>query len=521
MTIARPASSLRGLLLLALLGPCPAAAQAQAQRQPPSAPTAASVAQALATITGEDIRRRVGVIAADSMRGRMTPSPELEETAAWIASEFRAFGLEPAGDAGGFLQRFSLRTLVLDPAGSTATVGGSELRFGRDVAPAFAYVLPNGRREGPLWVVSGTASAAWPEGLSLKGAHVLLVPPVRADVGTPAVIALIRAVLAAEPLGIWIANDRPDRDWAYAANTELRRQHVQVGDLDTLAVLSVRDQVLAPILAAAGMDLGDLRARAGAPVRWDDARRLVVSLDARVNTVSDASAPNVVGILRGSDPVLRDEFVVYSAHMDHIGVGDPVAGDSINNGADDDASGTSTVVELAQAFSSLPVRPRRSIIFLTVSGEEEGLWGSSWFTTHPPVPIERMVADLNIDMVGRNWPDTIVAIGREHSDLGATLAQVNARHPELGMTAIDDPWPAERFYQRSDHYNFARRGVPILFFFSGTHEDYHRPSDEVARIDAEKTARIGKLLFLLGLEVADRTVRPQWDPASRASIVGR
>ena len=517
MNTVRSISILCGRLSLSFVGPRPAAAQAQA----PAVALPPSIAQALATISGEDIRRRVGVIAADSMRGRATPSPELEKTAAWIASEFRSFGLEPAGDAGGFLQRYSLRTRVLDPASSTAKVGGIDLRFGRDVAPAFTYRLPSGRREGPLRVVSGTASSAWPQGLSLEGAWVLLVPPRRADVGPPAVIALVRAVLAAQPLGIWIASDRPDREWALAANTELRRRHVEVGEPDTVAVLWVRDQVIEPILAAAGMDLAALRARGNSAVRWDDARGITASLDARVNLLVDASAPNVVGILRGSDPVLREEFVVFSAHMDHVGVGAPVAGDSIYNGADDDASGTSTVVELAQAFASLPVRPRRSLIFLTVSGEERGLWGSDWFTGHPPVPIERMVADLNIDMVGRNWRDTIVAIGREHSDLGVTLAEVNARHPELGMTAIDDLWPAERFYVRSDHYNFARRGVPILFFFNGTHADYHRPSDEVEKIDAEKTARIGRLLFLLGLEVADRTARPRWDPLSRASIVGR
>ena len=131
-----------------------------------------------------------------------------------------------------------------------------------------------------------------------------------------------------------------------------------------------------------------------------------------------------------------------------------------------------------------------------------------------------MVANLNIDMVGRNWTDTIVAIGKEHSDLGEALAAVNAEHPELGMTAIDDPWPEERFYMRSDHYNFARRGVPILFFFNGTHEDYHEPSDEPDKIDAEKTARIGRLIFHLGLEVANRTERPRWNPESYRAIVG-
>jgi Zn-dependent M28 family amino/carboxypeptidase len=122
-------------------------------------------------------------------------------------------------------------------------------------------------------------------------------------------------------------------------------------------------------------------------------------------------------------------------------------------------------------------------------------------------------------MVGRNWPDTIVVIGKEHSDLGATLARVNAAHPELGMAAIDDLWPEENFYYRSDHFNFARVGVPVLFFFNGTHDDYHRPSDEPELIDAEKASRIAKLVFYLGLEVASAERRPQWNAESYRRIV--
>jgi len=232
------------------------------------------------------------------------------------------------------------------------------------------------------------------------------------------------------------------------------------------------------------------------------------------------SAPNVAGILEGSDPLLKEEYVVFSAHMDHVGIGTPNAeGDSINNGADDDASGTTAVLEIAEAFASLPTKPKRSMIFVLVSGEEKGLWGSAYFAENPPVPIDRMVADLNVDMVGRNWPDTIVAIGMEHSDLGETLLLVNEAHPEIGMTAIDDIWPEERFYFRSDHYNFAQRGVPVLFFFNGTHEDYHGRDDEVDRIDVEKAARISQLIFYLGYELASRPDRPRWDPESRLEIV--
>ena len=201
--------------------------------------------------------------------------------------------------------------------------------------------------------------------------------------------------------------------------------------------------------------------------------------------------------------------------------GQAVDGDSIYNGADDDASGTTAVLEIAEAYASLAIKPKRSMIFLLVSGEEKGLWGSAYFAANPPVPIDRMVADLNVDMVGRNWPDTIVAIGMDYSDLGETLRLVNGAHPELGMIAIDDIWPEERFFFRSDHYNFARQGVPILFFINGTHEDYHGRDDEVDRIDVDKATRISQLIFYLGYELASRPESPRWDPARRREVVSR
>jgi Zn-dependent M28 family amino/carboxypeptidase len=229
------------------------------------------------------------------------------------------------------------------------------------------------------------------------------------------------------------------------------------------------------------------------------------------------SAPNSVGILPGTDPALRDEYVVISAHMDHVGVNSAHPKDSIWNGADDDASGTAGVLALAEAFATAP--PRRSIIFLTVSGEEHGLWGSMWFVTTPPVPITRIVANLNLDMIGRNWKDSIVVIGLEHSDLGATVAKVNAVHPELGITAMRDPWPQESFFTRSDHYNFARRGVPALFFFNGVHADYHQPGDSPDKIDAEKESRVVRLIYHIGAAIANAPSRPKWDPESYKKIV--
>jgi Zn-dependent M28 family amino/carboxypeptidase len=280
--------------------------------------------------------------------------------------------------------------------------------------------------------------------------------------------------------------------------------------------VQVRAGAVANALTAAGVDLSAARG-GGTPVSRD-LPALDVTLDLKDIVTSALSAPNTVGVLPGSDPVLKNEYLVYSAHMDHIGITRGRA-DSINNGADDDASGTAGVIELAEAFSRPGARPKRSIIFLTVSGEEKGLWGSDFFASNPPVPIKQIVADINIDMIGRNWPDTVVAIGKEHSDLGTTLNRVNAAHPELGMTAIDDRWPEERFYFRSDHYNFARKGVPILFFFSGVHEDYHEVTDSPEKINSEKEARILRLLFYLGQEIANAPKRPEWKRESYEEIV--
>jgi hypothetical protein len=219
-----------------------------------------------------------------------------------------------------------------------------------------------------------------------------------------------------------------------------------------------------------------------------------------------------------SRPGAADEYIVFRQHGPRRH--QPSAGpDSIFNGADDDASGTAGVLELAEAYSRSGSRPKRSLIFLTVSGEERGLWGSEHFVQNAPVPVRQIVANINLDMIGRNWRDTIAVIGREHSDLGATLARVNAEHPELGMTAIDDIWPQENFYFRSDHYNFAKLGVPILFFFNGTHQDYHGPGDSPERIDAEKEARLLRLIYYLGLEVGNAAERPRWNEESYRKIV--
>ncbi len=231
--------------------------------------------------------------------------------------------------------------------------------------------------------------------------------------------------------------------------------------------------------------------------------------------------PNVVGVLEGSDPALASEYVLFVAHLDHIGTTAdgigcrPVGADSICNGADDNASGAAGVLELARAFGGLRPPPRRSMIFLLVSGEEEGLLGSAYYVAHPAKPIAQTVAALNLDMIGRNWPDTVLVVDMDLSSLGETAASAAWAHAELGM----HPAPAS-FPGGSDQVSFETAGVPSLFFFTGLHADYHRASDAVAAINAEKTARLIQLVYWIGYEVARAPERPVWYAGAQPAPAG-
>jgi hypothetical protein len=474
--------------------------------------------RAAATITAADVARRIGVIADDSMLGRDTPGRGLELTASYVARQFRRFGLRPGGDEGGWYQRYPITRRQFDGGRSlvTLTAGGveAEARFDR-TARYLQGAVTGEPLTGPAVLVGGALRADDVGRMALRDKVVVYVSDFT---GPPSEQAtqVARAIRLGGPRAVvLVANLDPE---AFAARIPRPIPARTTVDLKIVSppVVEVSETAVAPVLRAARVDLATVRADT-APV-YRELPSLRVRVELRDSVLESLTAPNTVGILEGSDPVLRKEYLVYSAHMDHIGI-TPGRADSVNNGADDDASGTTGVIELAEAFSRPGARPKRSIIFLTVSGEEKGLWGSRYFSEHPPVPIDRIVADLNIDMIGRNWRDTIVAIGKEHSDLGTTLERVNRAHPELRMTAIDDRWPEERFYFRSDHYNFARKGVPILFFFNGVHPDYHQVTDSPDKIDSEKEARILRLLYHLGSEIGNAPERPKWNPESYRAIV--
>lgn len=494
--------------------------------QVPSLPAAQAVPpdplrRAAETITPADIHARIEFLSHDRFRGRNTPSPELDLAAAYLVNQYRLWGLRPGGENGTYYQwyPYALRKLDVDRAalafaGPRGTVA---LNRGNDFYVAGST---SGTVTGaPVFIGGAPAALTGAGALQGKVAVTTMAGPYNRDFR----IERNRQAAAAQRAGAVALVVVLDPVWSadsvarYQANAELASRSLGGGAFPQFYVTS---EAAGRVLRGAGQDLASLRAAAGrADFRGVPLDGLTVTAATPQMVVDDARAPNVVAILPGSDPALADEYVVVSAHMDHVGVGAPDAtGDSIYNGADDDASGTSGLLEVAQAFVESGVRPRRSVVFLHVSGEEKGLIGSAWYADHPTLPLAKIAANVNVDMIARNAPDSVVAIGKEFSSLGPLVERIGREHPELGLTVADDQWPTERIFFRSDHFNFAKKEVPAIFFFTGLHPDYHKPSDEIERIDADKAARIARLIFYTANAIANDPQRPQWVPAGLEQV---
>ena len=232
----------------------------------------------------------------------------------------------------------------------------------------------------------------------------------------------------------------------------------------------------------------------------------------------DARPANVVAYRRGSDSRLASEWIVVTAHYDGLGVRLPgVGGDTIYNGADDDASGTAALLEVARAFTRLPRAPARSVAFVAMGGEELGLVGSWWFVEHRPTGMGDMAANVNLDMVGRNAPAQLYSFGEVWSTVGAAARAVAQAHPELGfrLVALTNE---DRGFERSDQFPFAYNGIPAVFLNTGTEGEYHQPSDEAATIDNEKLSRVARFTLLLTYDLASRSERPKWNMGWSAAL---
>ncbi len=223
------------------------------------------------------------------------------------------------------------------------------------------------------------------------------------------------------------------------------------------------------------------------------------------DTAATDSGPNVAAVLPGSDPSLSGQYVVYIAHLDGLGIGPEIGGDSVYNSADDNASGVAALLEIAEAFVGADPLPRRALLFLLVSGEELKYWGSQWYVDHPSVPLADIAGLLDLDMIGRNGKDTVRVGGTDLTTMGWTFTTAYEAHPELGFRVVA-PSPQSG----SDFVPFWAEWVPWLYFFTGLHADFHKPTDEPSRIDTDKVARVARLAFHTGLMVSNAGGRPTW-----------
>ena len=515
--------------------------------------TVATVAVVMGTVglRGADISARwwshVEVLASDKMEGRNTGSAGHTRAAEYVAAQFKASGLAPAG-IGGYIQPVTFTTRRINEAKSSLELvrnGKAEpLTLGED-ANISLRVDPAPAVDAPLVFVGYGLNI--PErnindfaGLDLKGAIVVYVSstpkslpgPVQAHFGSAA--ERWKMYKAAGAIGtISIANPK-SMDIPWARSTLARLQPAM--SLADAALDDAPGQQLAVtmnpnhadlLFAGSGHTFGEVL------VRVDNDRPVPsFALTARLKATAtveraEVESQNIAGILRGSDPKLRDEFVVVSAHVDHLGIGGAVNGDTIYNGAMDNASGIAAILEVAASLHESGTRPARSILFLAVTGEEKGELGSRYFAVHPTVPIASIVANVNTDMFLPLFPlKMLMVLGLDESDLGA---DIRATAKAVGVTVQVDPEPQRNRFVRSDQYSFVKVGIPALAMKVGydintpeaaiaakwTAERYHAPSDDLNQpIDFSAAGTYVEVVRDLAVRVANRTDRPKWNEAS-------
>lgn len=561
---------LTALLLLFALLPFNAAPQqpqgsaaAAAAAVAPAATLPAATVKASKQITAERLKEHLSVVASDAMEGRDTPSKGLDATAKYIADDLKKLGLKPAGDDGTYFQRIALRREKVDTTRTTLTLNGQTYMFGDD----FLVSGAQGSAEGQLvfvghgWIVKSKNIDAY-RGIDVRDKIMVvagtgLIPGLqRADVSGKAGVDYDDAESYAQRNGarglIVVPRTRDIARFWSRRRSSLERGSYQVERFDAqtapaqtastprLPTVYAAQQLLDALFAGEAVTGAEVMKQAQS---GETAAAFALSPKKRVkfavaSASETATTQNVVAVLEGRDPALKGEYVALGAHYDHIGVSTPdTSGDRINNGADDDGSGTVSILTIAEAFAK-GARPKRSLLFVWHCGEEKGLWGSEYFTSFPTVPLDRVVAQLNIDMIGRSkkdgdtnpanvrltGPNEVYVIGSKmmSTDLGNLSERVNSSFLNLAFNyKYDDPDDRERLFFRSDHFNYARKGVPIIFYFDGVHEDYHRPSDSVEKIDFQKMEKVARTVFATAEELADAASRPRVDKRLPQGLTGR
>ena len=518
-------------------------------QNPSSTPAKSGEFGGVESITAAQLRDYLYFVASDEMEGRDTPSRGLDLTAKFIALNLSRWGFKPAGDGGTFFQKIPLQSQKLLVAETMASLNGQKLTLGTD----FIARAVSGNASGSLVFVG--------HGLQLKSKS--LDPYQGIDVRDKLMV-----VIEGMPKGVGRNDLRGKIGVDYETAESYARKNGAKGIVTiptftlrfwdrihqqtiaanratlvnstpaTIPTIVASEKIAQQIFAGEKLDYETLKkqitdGQIGASFDLTAAKQLNFAVKASTDPLS---TQNVVAVLEGSDPTLRSEYVAVGAHYDHVGVGNPdQSGDRIFNGADDDGSGTVAVLAIAEALARGP-KPKRSVLLVWHTGEEKGLWGSEWFVDHPTVPLNQIVAQLNIDMIGRSrkagdtdsrnanltGPDEIYVIGSKmmSSDLGALSEKVNQSYLKLQFNyKYDDPNDTERFFFRSDHYNYAKKGIPIIFYFDGVHADYHRQSDHPDKIDYDKMEKVTRTVFASLWKLASGP-RPKVDRQLPAQLAG-
>lgn len=536
----------------ALLAGCSPSPDETGQARPESRlPEEDVLTTALASITEEHLREHLRYLAADERMGRMTGTPGFDEAAVYVARQFEQVGLQPGGE-NGWYQSVPLRAAYLDLESATVILhrdGGDER-----LAPVENFVTFGDAVRAETSVRAEVVFAGFGvhapdmsysdfEGIDVQDKIVAIfmgAPPTfphnqrafYSDLRTKQ-----RELVQRGAVGIIALRSRVDQQRYSWEQITLVGEHPGMAWVDPSGeVQDYYPEIRGDVL----LDAKGARALfQGAPVSYEEAldaadagRPLSTPLDLEVTLAKktrheELTSPNVVGIAHGSDPELRNEYVVYSAHLDHDGTGKPVDGDRIYNGFYDNAMGVALMIEAARAIASMPDRPRRSVLFIAVTGEERGLLGSDYFAHYPTVPKDAMVANVNLDMPLFLYPVAdLVAFGAEHSSLQRAIETAAAAED---FTLSPDPMPEEVMFIRSDQYSFVLQGVPSVFLCPGFNstdpnvdgaalfrqhlqQHYHRPSDDSSRpVDWESALRFARANVRIGLAVAGEQRRPTWN----------
>ncbi len=498
------------------------------------------------TALGRSWWSHVQVLADDSMEGRGTGTAGFQRAAEYVARQFQAAGLEPAGGSG-YLQSVEFQVSQLDEAASSLALVGpagvEPLRLREDAQIAVTsetvpdldaeVVFVGYCLEVPEYGYSDLA------GLDLKGKLAVMFIGGPSDIPGPikahyqSFSERYRNLRKAGAVGSVVMSDPkvPDLPWPRVATGLLmpRMELAEYGPEEPRPMplaISFNPARLDLLLAGSGHTAAEILGRLGGPghlPRFPLARRIRAHAAVRRST---AHCSNVVGVLPGHDPALRQEYVVGSAHLDHLGVGEPINGDRIYSGAMDNASGVATLIEIARRMHESGERPKRSLVFLAVTGEEKGLLGSAYFAKHPSVT-GRVVADLNMDMFMPLHPMKYLEVqGLDESTLGADARALGA---QAGLGVHADPVPDRVLFIRSDQYNFVKAGVPSLMLSVGyqpgspeeenvnhfLHNRYHSPADDLDQpVDLVAAAQFTDLLGHILARVANAPTRPAWNADS-------